>query len=50
MSIIAELNVVANRLLGAISLAARWFGGEMTVDLAIVDMCEHGVSLPMNLH
>ena len=30
-------------------LAARWFGGEMTENRAILGMCAHGISLPMNL-
>ena len=47
MSVIAELNMVASRLL---LLAARWVGGEMTENRAIVGMCAHGISLPMNLH
>ena len=50
MSIIAEVNIMACRLLGGEFVGARWFGGEMTVNRAIVGMCALDVSLPMNLH
>ena len=45
MSIIAEVNIMACRLLGG-----EFVGGEMTVNRAIVGMCALDVPLAMNLH